>query len=51
MEFVQDNILNLVIFFPLLTSFMLMLLPGDAKDTARSLYDIYYSQLSFYFGY
>jgi len=37
MEFVQDNILNLVIFFPLLASFVLMLLPGDAKNTVRRL--------------
>ncbi len=37
MEFVQDNILNLVIFFPLLASFIIMLLPGDAKETIRRL--------------
>lgn len=37
MEFVQDNILNLVIFFPLLASFIVLLLPGDAKATIRRL--------------
>ncbi len=37
MEFVQDNILNIVIFFPLLASFIMLLLPGDAKNTARRL--------------
>jgi NADH-quinone oxidoreductase subunit M len=37
MEFVQDNILNLVIFFPLLASFFILLLPGDAKGTVRGL--------------
>ena len=37
MDFVQDNILNLVIFFPLLASFILLLLPGDAKGTVRRL--------------
>jgi NADH-quinone oxidoreductase subunit M len=37
MDFVQDNILNLVIFFPLLASFFIMVLPGDAKNTIRWL--------------
>ncbi len=37
MEFVQDNILNLVIFFPLLASLIVLLLPGDAKGTVRGL--------------
>jgi NADH-quinone oxidoreductase subunit M len=37
MEFVQDNILNLVIFSPLLASFVVLLLPGDAKNAVRRL--------------
>jgi NADH-quinone oxidoreductase subunit M len=37
MDFVQDNILNLVIFFPALAAFLIFLLPEDAKDTIRRL--------------
>ena len=37
MDFIQDNILNLVIFSPLLASFFILLLPGDAKNTIRRL--------------
>ncbi len=37
MDFIQDNLLNLVIFFPLLASFLIFLLPGDAKRTIRWL--------------
>ena len=37
MDFVQDNILNLVIFFPALAAFVIFLLPEDAKGTIRRL--------------
>ncbi|MCP4358618.1 MAG: NADH-quinone oxidoreductase subunit M [Chloroflexi bacterium] len=37
MDLLQNNIINIVIFFPLLAAFILFLLPEDAKDTARRL--------------
>ncbi len=37
MDFIQDNLLNLIIFFPLASAALLFLLPGDAKKTARWL--------------
>lgn len=35
MDFIQDNLLSIVIFFPLAASFLIFLLPGDAKKTIR----------------
>lgn len=35
MDFIQDNLLTIVIFFPLAASFLIFLLPGDAKKTIR----------------
>ncbi len=37
MDFIQDNLLNLVIFFPLLAAGLVFLMPGDAKRTIRWL--------------
>lgn len=37
MEILQDNILSLVIFFPVLASILILLLPGDSKATIRWL--------------
>ncbi|MDX1415650.1 MAG: NADH-quinone oxidoreductase subunit M [Candidatus Promineifilaceae bacterium] len=37
MDFLQDNILNLVIFFPAVSALVIFLLPEDAKDTIRRL--------------
>jgi NADH-quinone oxidoreductase subunit M len=37
MDLLQDNIINVVIFFPLLAAFILFLMPEDAKDTVRGL--------------
>jgi NADH-quinone oxidoreductase subunit M len=37
MDFIQNNLLNLVIFFPLLSAAFIFLLPGDAKRTVRWL--------------
>ncbi len=35
MDFLQDNILNIVIFFPALAALVIFLLPEDAKNTIR----------------
>jgi NADH-quinone oxidoreductase subunit M len=35
MDFIQDNLLNLIIFFPLAAAALLFVLPGDAKRTIR----------------
>jgi NADH-quinone oxidoreductase subunit M len=37
MDFIQDNLLNLVIFFPLLAAGVVFLIPSDAKQTIRWL--------------
>lgn len=37
MDFIQDNLLNLVIFFPLLAAILIFMLPSDAKRTIRWL--------------
>lgn len=37
MEFIQDNLLNIVIFFPVLAALIIFLLPEDAKETIRRL--------------
>ncbi len=37
MDFIQDNLLSIVIFFPLAASFFVFLLPADAKKTVRWL--------------
>jgi NADH-quinone oxidoreductase subunit M len=37
MDFLQNNLLTIVIFFPLLASFFIFLLPSDAKKTVRWL--------------
>jgi NADH-quinone oxidoreductase subunit M len=37
MEFLQDNILNLTIFSPLLAAFIIFLLPEDEKNLIRRL--------------
>jgi len=35
MDFIQDNLLTIVIFFPLAASLIIFLMPGDAKKTIR----------------
>lgn len=37
MEFFQDNVINLVIFFPAIAAFILFLIPEDAKNSTRRL--------------
>jgi len=37
MDFLPDNIITIVVFFPVLAAFILMLLPEDSKSTARRL--------------
>ena len=35
MDFIQDNLLSIVIFFPLAASLLIFLMPDDAKKTIR----------------
>jgi NADH:ubiquinone oxidoreductase subunit 4 (subunit M) len=35
MDFIQNNLLSIVIFFPLAAALFIFLLPGDAKKTIR----------------